>query len=362
MKYRAKFLLVVVLVLLTATIAGSSAFAAENFTLDLSAYYGQDISQVLNEALRDNKNVTLTKGEYLVSTSILMNANNTLDLGGSKIIHEAHKDWAILKNNGFNKVSTKGYEGFGFTLKNGIINLNSRAGLAIGHAPYALIDGITFQNINGDVTHAIEISGSKNVVISNNIFENQIVKEENAKKQFKEVIQVEYSASGAFPYFGEYDNTPSVNTIIENNTFRSFDIAIGNHYSIAGKKVQNTVIRNNTFENLLYSGSMVARLQGFDGVVFENNNYRNAKLYENVLEGGKESSLNISIKKTEAKPIVNTPEVASNIFASQKDNAIKAPNTGFSKKLNGWIFAIVGGIFALILLAGLKNRKTSVKF
>lgn len=240
MKYRAKFLLVVVLVLLTATIAGSSAFAAENFTLDLSAYYGQDISQVLNEALRDNKNVTLTKGEYLVSTSILMNANNTLDLGGSKIIHEAHKEWAILKNNGFNKVSTKGYEGFGFTLKNGIINLNRRAGLAIGHAPYALIDGITFKNINGDGTHAIEVSGSKNVVISNNIFENQIVKEETAKKIFKEIIQIEYSAPIAFPYFGEYDNTPSVNTTIENNTFRSFDIAIGNHYSIAGKNPKHS--------------------------------------------------------------------------------------------------------------------------
>lgn len=128
------------------------------------------------------------------------------------------------------------------------------------------------------------------------------------------------------------------------------------------EKIQNTVIRNNTFENLLYSGSMVARLQGFDGVIFENNNYGNAKLYENVLKGGKESSLNISIKKTETKPIVNAPEVVRNTSAPQKDNAIKAPNTGFSKNLNGWIFAIVGGIFALILLVGLKNRKTSVKF
>ncbi|MFZ2275431.1 MAG: hypothetical protein WAV68_00480 [Candidatus Nanogingivalis sp.] len=107
---------------------------------------------------------------------------------------------------------------------------------------------------------------------------------------------------------------------------------------------------------------MVARLQGFDGVIFENNNYGNAKLYENVLKGGKESSLNISIKKTETKPIVNAPEVVRNTSAPQKDNAIKAPNTGFSKNLNGWIFAIVGGIFALILLVGLKNRKTSVKF
>lgn len=340
----------------------TNAFADSVFELDLSAYQGRDISQVLNEALRDNKSVRISKGSYNIATSILMNADNILDLNGSTLSHQVGAEWAILKNNGFNKVSAKGYEGFGFTLKNGIINLNSRAGLAIGHAPYALIDGITFQNINGDGTHAIEISGSKNVVISNNIFENQIVKEENAKKQFKEIIQVEYSAPVAFPYFGEYDNTPSVNTIIENNTFRSFDIAIGNHYSIAGKKVQNTTIRNNTFENLLYSGSMVARLQGFDGVVFENNNYGNAKLYENVLEGGKESSLNISIKKTETKPIVNTPAVASDISASQKDNAIKAPNTGFSKKLNGWIFATVGGIFALILLAGLKNRKTSVKF
>ncbi|MFZ2275430.1 MAG: hypothetical protein WAV68_00475 [Candidatus Nanogingivalis sp.] len=219
----------------------ANAFADSVFELDLSAYQGRDISQVLNEALRDNKSVIISKGNYNIATPILMNADNILDLNGSTLSHQVGAEWAILKkNNGFNKVSTKGYEGFGFTLKNGIINLNRRAGLAIGHAPYALIDGITFKNINGDGTHAIEVSGSKNVVISNNIFENQIVKEETAKKLFKEIIQIEYSAPIAFPYFGEYDDTPSVNTTIENNTFRSFDIAIGNHYSIAGKNPKHS--------------------------------------------------------------------------------------------------------------------------
>lgn len=54
--------------------------------------------------------------------------------------------------------------------------------------------------------------------------------------------------------------------------------------------------------------------------------------------------------------------VNESVSLQSQDAKIKAPNTGFSKNLNGWIFAIVGGIFALILLVGLKNRKTSVKF
>ena len=340
-----KIFLAIFAILVVFSFSKNASATAEAVKVDFSRYEGDDISAVLNTALANDKHIIISKGNYTISDSVRLRDGNILDLGGSTITSTASKPYFL--NNGGLTQDVVGYNGNDFTLKNGTLISNGKTSIiSIGHAPSGLIEDIAILNTNGDWHHAIEISGSKGVVLRNSTFRNQEVKAESVSKM-KELIQIEYSEKGGFGHFGAWDGTPSSNILIENNTFENFHVAIGNHYTMKNL-VNNITIKNNTFGAMLFPESIPVRLYGFEGVEFINNTFQGDKLYI------EEKSSNVVVRNStsanfvggdfKAKPSTITISDKQQKIEKVQDLNISAPNTGSRKGEESGAFVIFAGV------------------
>lgn len=247
------------------------AFAeSDYFELDLSHRQNQDVVAEVNQTLRQHKKVKISKGEYLVSNSIRMEKDNELDFNGSKISKIKGTGDPIIINRLSGNENVTEYNGNGFIVKNAIFDLKDSNAIAMSHAPYAVIENIRMTNINGNWTHAIEVNSSKDVVIRNNVFENQLnTKPTNFDRiwENKEIIQIESSnAKEGYPFGGTWDNTQSKNILVENNIFENYHIAVGDHSPRDAAPKTNIVIQNNIFKNKIHESSKPFQLYTYDGV------------------------------------------------------------------------------------------------
>lgn len=131
-------------------------------------------------------------------------------------------------------------------------NPSSCTPIGMGHCTNVTIRDCTFHDIK--MWHFVEFNSCKSCTIDNCYFYNY----GTAEGGFTEMVQLDYAInSGAFPWFGPYDNTPTQDTKIVNCSFIGnpdiisdrIPAAIGNHTD-GNQVIIGTEISNCYFENL----------------------------------------------------------------------------------------------------------------
>ena len=119
-------------------------------------------------------------------------------------------------------------------------------GIMFGHNTQVTVSGIHFCNMRGG--HFIELDASRTITIENNIFQDC----KPSSTRIKEAINVDtpdLKTGGFHAVWTSYDCTPNQDVLIQKNTFRNLERAIGTHKYSDGKYHENIQIVNNVIEN-----------------------------------------------------------------------------------------------------------------
>ena len=155
--------------------------------------------------------------------------------------------------------------------------INSSGAFAIGNSNNVTIKNVTFKDSYQG--HAIQIAGSKNVLVDNSRFLGQALPKTMKDGQIisKESIQIEPLTRKGFPYALNDDGKKSENVTIQNSYFGKSEksgelvTAIGTHYQTATtENPSNIKILNNHFDNMMYAG---ARFTGFTDILIKGNRF-----------------------------------------------------------------------------------------
>lgn len=155
--------------------------------------------------------------------------------------------------------------------------INSSGAFAIGNSNNVTIKNVTFKDSYQG--HAIQIAGSKNVLVDNSRFLGQALPKTMKDGQIisKESIQIEPLTRKGFPYALNDDGKKSENVTIQNSYFGKSDksgelvTAIGTHYqTLSTQNPSNIKILNNHFDNMMYAG---VRFTGFTDVLIKGNRF-----------------------------------------------------------------------------------------
>ena len=208
--------------------------------------------------------------------------------------------------------------------------INSSGGFAIGNSSNVTIRNVTFKDSYQG--HAIQIAGSKNVLVDQSRFLGQALPKtikDNAMIT-KESIQIEPMTRKGFPYALNETGVKSENVTIQNSYFGKSDksgelvTAIGTHYqAITTQNPSNIKILNNHFDNLVYSG---IRFTGFTDIVIKDNVFDKKTKEESVRyreEGGALVNA-FSYKNTEDVLDLNKKVVITNNRFNIKDPKTQA--------------------------------------
>lgn len=155
--------------------------------------------------------------------------------------------------------------------------INSSGAFAIGNSKNVTISNVTFKDSYQG--HAIQIAGSKNVLVDNSRFLGQALPKTMKDGQIisKESIQIEPLTRKGFPYALNDNGQKSENVTIQNSYFgkskKSGELvtAIGTHYQTATtENPSNIKILNNHFDNMMYAG---VRFTGFTDILIKGNRF-----------------------------------------------------------------------------------------
>lgn len=210
--------------------------------------------------------------------------------------------------------------------------INSSGAFAIGNSNNVTIKNVTFKDSYQG--HAIQIAGSKNVLVDNSRFLGQALPKTMKDGQIisKESIQIEPLTRKGFPYALNDDGKKSENVTIQNSYFGKSDksgelvTAIGTHYqTLSTQNPSNIKILNNHFDNMMYAG---VRFTGFTDVLIKGNLFDKKVKGESVhyRESGAALVNAYSYKNTKDLLDLNKQVViAENIFniADPKTKAIR---------------------------------------
>ncbi|HES9767171.1 TPA: multi-ligand-binding adhesin PfbA [Streptococcus pneumoniae] len=210
--------------------------------------------------------------------------------------------------------------------------INSSGAFAIGNSNNVTIKNVTFKDSYQG--HAIQIAGSKNVLVDNSRFLGQALPKTIKDGQIisKESIQIEPLTRKGFPYALNDDGKKSENVTIQNSYFGKSDksgelvTAIGTHYqTLSTQNPSNIKILNNHFDNMMYAG---VRFTGFTDVLIKGNRFDKKVKGESVhyRESGAALVNAYSYKNTKDLLDLNKQVViAENIFniADPKTKAIR---------------------------------------
>lgn len=155
--------------------------------------------------------------------------------------------------------------------------INSSGAFAIGNSNNVTIKNVTFKDSYQG--HAIQIAGSKNVLVDNSRFLGQALPKTMKDGQIisKESIQIEPLTRKGFPYALNDNGQKSENVTIQNSYFGKSEksgelvTAIGTHYQTATtENPSNIKILNNHFDNMMYAG---VRFTGFTDILIKGNRF-----------------------------------------------------------------------------------------
>lgn len=142
-------------------------------------------------------------------------------------------------------------------------------------------DGITISNVTVENCHRhmINISGSKNVRISNSVFRNTSITSPstfNYDAMAREAIHMDNTTvehEGYSPNDPAADGTPAGDVTVENCLFENVYAGVGNHHTLEGKAykykgAKTLTVKGNTFKNV--TGSLV-NVFSMDNVIVADN-------------------------------------------------------------------------------------------
>ena len=164
--------------------------------------------------------------------------------------------------------------------------INSSGAFAIGNSKNVTISNVTFKDSYQG--HAIQIAGSKNVLVDNSRFLGQALPKTMKDGQIisKESIQIEPLTRKGFPYALNDNGQKSENVTIQNSYFGKSEksgelvTAIGTHYQTATtENPSNIKILNNHFDNMMYAG---VRFTGFTDILIKGNRFDKKTKEESV--------------------------------------------------------------------------------
>lgn len=213
--------------------------------------------------------------------------------------------------------------------------INSSGAFAIGNSNNVTIKNVTFKDSYQG--HAIQIAGSKNVLVDNSRFLGQALPKTMKDGQIisKESIQIEPLTRKGFPYALNDDGKKSENVTIQNSYFGKSDksgelvTAIGTHYqTLSTQNPSNIKILNNQFYNL--SGKYISFIKsnangkepvirdsdGNFNIVTENGLY---KIVTNNLSDKNEKEKNKEEKQSNSNNVIDSNQ-KNGEFNSSKDN------------------------------------------
>lgn len=158
-----------------------------------------------------------------------------------------------------------------FTIRGGVLDMNGtgKSAIIIGTADGVTIENVLFKDVKND--HAIQITGCTNTIVRNCLFAGYIWDGVFTR----EVLQVEISTSGAT---GAVENAPlvyeegefnySANIEISHCYFGKSDecgaplMAIGHHAHHGYATVENFVIKDNVFDEVMYAAIRYSNIVG----------------------------------------------------------------------------------------------------
>jgi hypothetical protein len=108
------------------------------------------------------------------------------------------------------------------------------------------VKGIHFRNMYGG--HFIELDASQNVLIEDCSFEDHKASESGIKEAIN-IDTPDIKTGGFHATWTSYDCTPDLDVIIQRNSFRNLERAVGTHKYSEGRYHENIKVLNNTIEN-----------------------------------------------------------------------------------------------------------------
>jgi nitrous oxidase accessory protein NosD len=299
-----------------------------------------DDTLAIQQAINDKLEVRLYGNHYKISDTLYTRNGTRLIFGDKTIIERTGSRKFIMNSNPADIIGYE-YNKGSLTVMGGIFR-NSNANnslISLCHGDGILFERVTF--LNTIDSHTLDIGGCRNVIIRDCQFKGYQLTQAAADSgaNFREAIQIDLATSFGLPdSHSSHDSTPCENVLIENCFFgrnpdeisfnKGFQVAIGTHTQVIGRKSKNITIKNNVMEDIQLYGIQVV---GMDNVLIENNIIQSNGIarygvYIRVLstpytlEGVK-----ISSDPTQATPI-NNIRVRGNRITGMSRNGIRVNN------------------------------------
>lgn len=262
------------------TLAISTAVAAEKSRAD-TAYLvndyvvvrttgtNTDIQAVFDIAeTNGGGSITIPKGIWTINSPLLIPSNIKLYLSPGAIIRRGLSSVNNLLRNKSNGTLGGYTANQDITISGGEWDGNAASFpntnctlIAFGHCDNILVEEGEFYGV--DQWHQVEFNAVRRGVARNNLFRDH--------PGDTELLQLDGAiSSGAFPWFGPFDNTFCDDTLVQGNTFRNAFRGFGSHASFAGRWHKNTRIVDNHFASISKWG---LELQDYRSVVIDNNTF-----------------------------------------------------------------------------------------
>lgn len=250
--------------------------SSEDTVIQVTAEDGSDISQKLNEALINARDlaessgqivtVRVQKGSYLLSAALHIYSNTTLDVTDVHFTFAGSHRFNMLITGPSSTENYRDYDDYNnseacsdydayknITVLGGIwesTQANLSCIVRIFHATNITLDGLTFTG--GGCVHQLEVAAIDGFYVRNCTFKNHGKRADDTKNfEKEEAIQLDMPYS-ELVYPGTYpDGTPMKNVEITHNTFQNIARGVGTHTMLCGAYHENIKINDNTFINVL---------------------------------------------------------------------------------------------------------------
>lgn len=281
-----KILVLLMAITLMFSLGTVTAYAgeADAVTLKLKVKEGTDITETVNEALkqaRDNATaekpyeIIIPSGTYKLSSQLRIYSNTTLVATGATINYkntakESHN--MIMSGDRDYNISEvcAGYDGFeNITIKGGkwvSTSYNTSTIIRIAHAKNVTLEGVTVSG--GACSHQVEICAIDGFYVKNCSFLDLEYKNSESGSDKQEALQLDIPVDEAVYPDIYWDGTPMKNVEITGCTFSNVPRGVGSHTMLMGAYHSNIKITNNVFKNI--SEEAIVGLNYYDCEISKN--------------------------------------------------------------------------------------------
>ena len=292
------------------------------------------IQKALNSAKSSNKPITITipKGTYKLTDTLVVYSNTNITLEKGAILERNHSSSIIV--NGESTKEYKKYDGEGnITIEGGTLDGNLENypspfnAIGIAHGKNISIKNLVVKDIAGG--HAIDINGSKDVLIENCQFLGYKDVTTDHSRYYSEAVQIAEQTKLGFPRFGEYDGTPSQDITIDNNYFgpsgtkgtTAWPVGVGNHLTVYDEFNKGIKIINNRFDGMTLAGIRPLKWQD---TYIANNTFTSCYIGIQLsnTNGQGESSKTVDGVQTNKPQSGSNYVIENNTFNNSKKNGI----------------------------------------